>query len=112
MTTNLFDVPADAARAEYFETLLETSSFRVERIVSCGQATPEGEWYDQSEDEWVVVVSGRARLRLEDPQELITLARGDMILIAANRRHRVEWTSTEEATIWLAVHLTADTAVE
>lgn len=110
MAKNVFDVPSDARQAECFETLLETTSFRVERIVSFGQATPEGERYDQPQDEWVVVVSGRARLRLEDPNELITLERGEMKLISAHRRHRVEWTAPDEATIWLAIHFSADAA--
>ena len=38
---------------ELFDTLATgAGSIRVERIVSNGQVTPEGEWYDQDLDEW------------------------------------------------------------
>jgi len=89
---------------ELFEPLLEGGRFRLERIVSTGQVTPVGEWYDQARPEWVVLLTGAARLRFTDPDELIDLRPGDAVNISAHRRHRVEWTDPDCETIWLALH--------
>ena len=99
----LADLPADRAR-EAFEPLLERPQLRLERIVSHGQATPPGQWYDQPRDEWVAVLEGRAALRFADEPAPQVLERGDCLLIAAHRRHRVEWTHPDRPTIWLALH--------
>ncbi len=100
---NLFaDIPADLP-AELVETLLDGPSFRVERIVSHGHASPAGFWYDQDRPEWVVVLLGRARLRFEG-EEPLQMGPGDFVNIPAHRRHRVDWTTPDEPTIWLAVH--------
>ena len=102
---NLFEnLPADLPE-EAFEKLLETDSVLLERILSTGQATPAGEWYDQPRAEWVVVLRGRAGLRFEDEETVRTLNPGDHLLIPAHARHRVEWTSDTEPTVWLALHL-------
>lgn len=98
----LRDLP-DARAAEITETLLQAASVRIERIVSHGQASPEGFWYDQDEAEWVVVMAGAARLRFADEAEAQTLGPGDHVHIPAHRRHRVEWTDAAQPTIWLAV---------
>ncbi|MFB4204319.1 cupin domain-containing protein [Arhodomonas sp. KWT2] len=104
---NLFaDVPQTLAE-ERFDTLAEGTGERIERIVSTGQATPAGEWYDQAWDEWVVLLQGEAELRFEDGPETTTLAPGDWLLIPAHQRHRVERTSTTPPAVWLAVHLAA-----
>ena len=87
--------------AELTETLIEAKSVRIERIVSHGHASLDGFWYDQEEHEWVLLVRGAARLLLED--ETVELGPGDFINIPAHRRHRVEWTTPDEPTIWLAV---------
>lgn len=50
---DLFDQLPDARERERIEPLVEGAGFRLERIVSRGQASPEGFWYDQPEDEWV-----------------------------------------------------------
>lgn len=101
---NLFvDATAPMGR-ERFETLLARPGARVERIVSAGQATPPGEWYDQEGEEWVVLLSGRATLRFADGTILV-LAPGDWLLIPAHARHRVEATSVEPPCVWLALHL-------
>jgi 5'-methylthioadenosine phosphorylase len=83
--------------------LAEAPGFRVERIVSRGHTTPEGHWYDQDALEWVTLLSGQARLRLLDPEQTVTLAPGDTLLISPHRRHRVEWTLPGEETVWIAV---------
>lgn len=107
MKTNLFaNAPASADGGECFETLLALSGARIERIVSTGQSSPPGFWYDQPQLEWVALLQGEAMLRFEDEPEPRRLVAGDWLTIAARRRHRVDWTSPGRATIWLAVHLT------
>jgi cupin 2 domain-containing protein len=88
---------------ELIETLLETPRLRIERIVSLGHATPPECWYDQRWPEWVLVLRGAARLRLASG-EALDLRPGDAVNLAAGERHRVEWTTTDEATVWLAIH--------
>lgn len=89
---------------EVFETILQTKSFRLERIVSTGQATQEGEWYDQDTDEWVLLLKGEAGVRIEGKDKIITLQTGDYTFLPAYKRHRVEWTAHDQETIWLALH--------
>ena len=99
----LASLPADL-HTEHFDTLVRLDNGRVERIVSFGQCSPDGFWYDQDHSEWVLVVSGRAKLQVEGEAEPIALGPGDYINLAAHTRHRVAWTSPEEPTIWLAIH--------
>ena len=84
--------------------LLETPRVRIERIVSTGQASPPGFWYDQDRAEWVLVVSGAAGLLFEGEAEPLSLGPGDWVHIPAHRRHRVLWTDPANPTVWLAVH--------
>jgi cupin 2 domain-containing protein len=101
---NLFaDVPRSLG-AERIDLLVSLRTARVERIVSTGQATPPGEWYDQDADEWVALLTGSARLRFEDERADRVLRPGDWVLIPAHRRHRVEATDASTPSIWLAVH--------
>src|SRR5262249_16982967 len=90
---------------EIFETLAEADACRIERIVSSGQATPAGEWLDQAAREFVVVLSGRARLRFEGEDAPLWLGPGDWVDIAPHARHRVDWTDPDQPTVWLAVHI-------
>jgi cupin 2 domain-containing protein len=104
MTTpaNVFvDLPPSLSD-ELFSTLLESGNIRVERIVSHGHASPEGFWYNQDHHEWVVVLKGAARLAFEN--KTIEMKSGDFMNIPAHTNHRVEWTTPDEPTIWLAVH--------
>jgi len=89
---------------EIFEMLVADRKFKIERIVSQGQATPQGEWLSQAHDEWVMVLKGAGRLKFRRGKRPITLKAGDYIFIPANTFHRVEWTSARVKTIWLAVH--------
>jgi cupin 2 domain-containing protein len=102
MLSNLFSDFSTDLPSELFETLLEAKGLRIERIVSHGHASPEGFWYDQDEHEFIVLLKGAARLRFEESE--IDLKPGDFIDIPAHRRHRAEWTTPDEPTIWLAVH--------
>ena len=101
---NLFAALPTEIPAEIVESLLSTGAFRLERIVSGGQATPPGQWYDQETHEWVVLLKGGAGLRFEDEAEPRVLRPGDYLLIPAHRRHRVEWTDPGQPTVWLALH--------
>ncbi len=96
------DLPP-AGLDEAFETLLERPDVRVERIVSWGHTT-EIDWYDQAWDEWVLVLAGAARLRIEGGPEHV-LGAGDSLMLPAHCRHRVEWTTPDGPTVWLAIHL-------
>lgn len=99
----LADIPGILPE-ELFETILAQPGFKLERIVSRGQATPEGKWYDQAVAEWVLLVKGSAGLRIENRSEEIILRPGDHVLLPAHCRHRVEWTAAECETVWLALH--------
>ena len=107
MTTplkNLFELMPNARADEQFSTLLDTGRFKLARIVSTGQSTPEGDWYDQERAEWVVVLKGRAGLQFEDEAKERTLEEGDFVHIAPHRRHRVTWTASDNPTVWLALY--------
>ena len=107
---NLFtDIPVDLPE-ELMSVLVSSGNVRIERIVSDGHASPEGFWYDQNQDEWVLLVSGSATLAVEKETgvERIELAAGDHLLIPAHQRHRVEETDSTEKTIWLAVYYEND----
>jgi cupin 2 domain-containing protein len=102
---NLFtDIP-EALPEEFFQEILDRANVRIERIVSRGHRSPEGFWYDQAWDEWVLVVRGRAGLQIEGQPRTVELGPGDHLLIGAHTRHRVAWTDDKGDTVWLAVHL-------
>ena len=107
MAGNLFaDLPpATAQDGERFDTLLTRPGLRIERIVSTGQASPPGFWYDQTDAEWVALLSGEALLRFEDEAAARDLQPGDWVFIAAGRRHRIEQTDAATPSVWLAVHV-------
>ncbi len=99
---NLAGLPSKLSDKEVFEEILHASSFRVERIVSTGQASPPDFWYDQEEDEWVALLQGEAVLEFEDGSSE-RLRSGDWVFLPAHIRHRVTATSVEPPCIWLAV---------
>ena len=101
---NIFSRIPYFTQDEISETLLETEGFRLERIVSSGQATPDGEWYDQDADEWVILLSGSAGVSFEGEEEVVVMNAGDYVHIEPHQRHRVEWTDPEQKTVWLALH--------
>ncbi len=97
----LSPLPPNHAPEEEMLDLACMAGARVERIVSRGHVSPPGFWYDQEEDEWVVVLKGRAVLEFDDPGETLVLRENDWVLIPAHRRHRVA--QTANPTVWLAV---------
>lgn len=101
--TNIFDLPSSLPNKERFESLVSTDNILIERIISTGQVTPTGEWYDQEQDEWVILLQGEASLAYADGKQ-IKLTAGDYLFIPAHQKHRVEYTSSEPPCIWLAVH--------
>ncbi len=100
----LSELPTELS-AELMEDLVRHDGVRIERIVSTGQASPPGFWYDQDENEWVLLLSGIARLEIEEHGErtLVVLKAGDHYLLPAHMKHRVAWTTPGEPTVWLAV---------
>ena len=100
---NIFDLPSSLPNKELFESLVSADNILIERIISTGQTTPPGEWYDQDQDEWVILLQGLASLSYADGSE-IKLTTGDYLFIPAHQKHRVEYTSSEPPCIWLAIH--------
>ena len=106
MKRNLFENIPGELPEELFTTLVENKNVKIERIVSVGHASPEGFWYDQEQNEWVLLVSGSAVLSIEKDSgvEQVELNPGDHLQISARQRHRVESTSNSGKTVWIAVH--------
>ncbi|MFE4108110.1 cupin domain-containing protein [Almyronema epifaneia] len=100
---NLFQLAGSLPEAECFEPLARGEKVLIERIVSSGQQTPAGQWYDQPQAEWVVLLQGQAVVTYEDGDRY-TLNPGDYLLIPAHCRHRVDYTSQQPPCIWLAIH--------
>ena len=101
---NIFkNIPGDLPE-EVVEIIVKTDSVRIERIVSRGHSSPENFWYDQEKNEYVILLKGKARVLFENNKDIVVLNPGDYLNIPANVKHRVEWTSLEEDTVWLAVY--------
>jgi cupin 2 domain-containing protein len=101
---NLFENIPSLLPTEITQTIVDVNKVRIERIVSEGQATTEGEWYDQAWDEWVILLSGSARILFDGDAAARILKLGDYVMIPTGCRHRVEWTDPDRKTVWLAVH--------
>jgi len=100
---NIFaDLPAHLP-VEVIELLAGSSSVKIERIISRGHRSPDDSWYDQEQNEWVLLLKGRAGMTFAENPVFVELAAGDYLNIPAHVRHRVEWTADNEETIWLAV---------
>lgn len=105
---NIFsELPNEALTEEQFEILFKNKNIKIERIISTGQITPENEWYDQDQEEWVILLKGDARILFFDETE-VKLSRGDYLFIPAHKKHRVAWTNPEETCVWLALHFNAE----
>jgi cupin 2 domain-containing protein len=102
---NLFTgVSAASAGEEVFNEIFAQPGLKIERIISQGQTSPPGFWYDQAWNEWVIVLKGSATLQFADEPATRALGEGDYVFIPARKRHRVDWTEPQQPTIWLAVH--------
>jgi cupin 2 domain-containing protein len=101
---NLLDnLPANLPE-ELFTTILQANNLRIERIVSHGHVSPPGFWYDQDENELVIVLEGSAAVQFDGDAEPVELRRGSYLNIPAHARHRVAWTDAAQNTVWLAIH--------
>jgi cupin 2 domain-containing protein len=101
---NLFAAVPEGLAEEQALALLASPGLRIERIVSTGQASPPGFWYDQDWDEWVLLLAGTAAVAFAGEPEPRQLLQGSYLHIPARVRHRVEWTSSSPPAVWLAVH--------
>jgi len=100
---SLLASPCPPPGEEISELVMQTPLWRLERIHSCAARSPEGFWYEQREEEWVLLLQGSAALRFADQPEDLSLRAGDSLWIRAGRRHRVTATDPEPGTIWLAL---------
>jgi cupin 2 domain-containing protein len=105
---NLLSLEPAAQNAEVTQPLAIGKGVRLERVVSLGQSSPDDFWYDQSEAEWVTILSGRARIRIADQESALTMGPGDTLLLPAHCRHRVEWTDPDQPTVWLALFVAGE----
>ena len=100
---NIFsDIPQNLPE-EFFETIAQSDNIKIEKIISDGHTSSPGFWYDQDQNEFVIILKGNAVLEFEDgtTQEM---SEGDYQIIPAHKKHRVSYTDTNVKTIWLAVH--------
>ncbi len=105
MTPNsIFSNIPDSIKEEIFEIPIKTDHFKLERIISAGQTTPPGEWYDQDANEWVILLGGSAGLLFEGNEEVLVMRPGDYVHIPAHKRHRVEWKDRDQKTVWIALY--------
>ena len=104
-SSNLFESIPEILPQESVQEIASRSGITIERIVSAGHRSPEGFWYDQDWDEWVLLISGNAGLQIEEQPDIVQLHPGDHLMIPAHTRHRVAWTDKKHRTIWLAVHI-------
>lgn len=100
-SSNIFDDLPQNLPKEVVQTLIRADDMRIERIISHGHASPADFWYDQPQHEWVIVLKGEARLQFEDG--VIEMNPGDFVNIPAHQKHRVDWTTPGEPTVWLGV---------
>jgi cupin 2 domain-containing protein len=103
-TENLLDNLPHQPPQEVLTTILQADGLRLQRIVSQGHASPPGFWYDQDDNEWVMLLAGSATVEFEGDAEPRRLRPGSYLNIPAHARHRVLATDPRQKTVWLAVH--------
>lgn len=96
---NIFEYPMPEKGKEHIAELLNNKNVIINRIFS--NDLQKGQWYDQSEDEWLVLLTGEAVVEFEDIEK--TLHQGDTLFIPAHVKHRVK--STSQKALWLTVHI-------
>lgn len=97
---NIFDLPELPLSEELITELAESSTVRIERIISTGQVSAD--WYNQNETEFVALLDGNAVVEFEDGRS-VSMTRGNTLLIKPHERHRVSYTSSEPPCVWLCV---------
>ena len=103
LLNNIFEDLPNNLQSEVIEDIVKSDSLRIERIISKGHTTPPSQWFDQEQNEWVIVLQGEAIIDFEEGDEQRML-RGSYLNIPAHCRHRVKWTKPETETVWLAIH--------
>lgn len=103
-TDNIFAAIPAQLPEELTEALAGSPHVKIERIISRGHRSPAGCWYDQEQNEWVLLLKGGAGLTFENAAGIMELKPGDYVNIPAHVRHRVAWTADDEDTVWLAIH--------
>ena len=106
--TNLF--PAPTGHGEEDTTpLVQTAHLNLQHIVSRGQVSPRGFWYDQMDPEWVMLARGTATLEFGGVG-MLELKAGDSLTIPAHAKHRVDKVS--EDAVWVALHFRSQTPAD
>ncbi len=100
---NIFQNIPQNLEHELFDLLAKKGDVKIERIISMGHTSPESDWYDQQQDEWVMVLKGSGSITFESG-ETLTLNSGDYLHIPAHQKHRVSKTDPQTETVWLAIH--------
>ena len=119
---NIYDKIPESITEEIIEIMYQNPHCKVERIISNGQITTENEWYDQDQEEWIILVQGEATILIEKLQEessdkcnilncnikeescdKVHMVKGDTLLIKSHQKHRVIYTSQNPLCIWLCV---------
>lgn len=85
-------------KGEDFTTLLEKENIKVVRIVSSDNL--EDKDYCQEEDEFVILLKGKATLNIDGKNKILT--KGDTLYIPAKTKHKV--LSTQKGTLWIAIY--------
>lgn len=99
---NIFDSIPDNLDEEVFDLLFQNDQVKIERIISKGHSSPALGWYDQSQNEWMIVLKGEAVIAFEGDKD-IYLTSGSYLHIPAHAKHQVKWTQPDVETVWLAV---------
>jgi len=99
---NLFNYPENISE-EIFEEIIQGNTFKMERIISPHLPKGDSKWYNQRNNEYVILLQGEAKIELVD-SEIISLKKGDGFLIKSFTKHRVAYTSKNPLAIWLTIH--------
>ena len=100
---NIFNQIPEFSEKEIFEDIILNNILKIERIISYPGKIEDNKWYDQDNDEWVILLKGSATLEFEN-NKLLQLNPGDYLFIPAHLKHKVKETNQYEPTIWLAAH--------
>ena len=94
---NIYDY-ITPSKGEEFTLLLEKENIKITRIVSSDNLYDTH--YCQKEDEFVILLKGKATLEVEGKETILN--KGDTLFIPAKTEHKV--LTTKKGTLWLAVH--------